>query len=106
MNKLFATALSLLLVGPLAWAWPHAHRQHGEVVFAGNGCQHCHRIGNAGGHKGPDLSGVGRQLSRKQLRAQILDGGNGMPPFRDVVANADIDDLVAFLRSCRMPVSK
>lgn len=91
----------MLVAAPLACAWPRAHREHGGLLFAGNGCQHCHRIGEAGGHKGPDLSGVGRQMNRKQLRAQILDGGNGMPPFRGVVADADIDDLVAFLHSCR-----
>lgn len=106
MRKMLWVALCLLVACPLACAWPRAHREHGAALFAGNGCQHCHRIGNVGGHKGPDLSAVGKQMNRKQLRVQILEGGNGMPPFRDVVAATDINDLVAFLHSCRTVASK
>ncbi|MGA7343399.1 MAG: cytochrome c [Terracidiphilus sp.] len=69
--------------------------------FVSNGCQHCHSIRNAGGHKGPDLSGVGRIMKKSQIREQIVYGSKAMPAFGSVLFTAAIDDLVAYLRSCR-----
>jgi ubiquinol-cytochrome c reductase cytochrome b subunit len=54
-----------------------------------------------GGHKGPDLTAVGRRLKKEQLRQQIVDGSKRMPPFGDVLQHQELDDLVAYLRSCR-----
>jgi ubiquinol-cytochrome c reductase cytochrome b subunit len=76
-------------------------RDHGAVVFAENGCAHCHAIGNSGGHKGPDLSGVGRRLKVAQIRQQIVEGSKQMPPFGEQLPDADLHDLLAYLRSCR-----
>jgi putative heme-binding domain-containing protein len=38
----------------------------------GAGCIKCHRIGNAGGDIGPDLSSVGTQLDRTRLAESVL----------------------------------
>jgi mono/diheme cytochrome c family protein len=76
-------------------------REHGAELFVASGCRHCHTIRNVGGHKGPDLSGVGRVLSKDKIREQILNGGDQMPPFMDNLEAAEINDLVAYLRSCR-----
>ncbi len=54
-----------------------------------------------GGTKGPDLSGVGRTLSKDQIRTQILQGGHEMPAFADILQKSEVDDLVAYLHSCR-----
>lgn len=54
-----------------------------------------------GGTKGPDLSGVGRLLSKNQIRTQILHGVHQMPPFGEVLRKSEVDDLVAYLHSCR-----
>jgi mono/diheme cytochrome c family protein len=60
-----------------------------------------------GGHKGPDLSGVGRTMSKDKIREQILRGGNEMPSFTDDLQPAEVKDLVAYLRSCReKPIKK
>jgi mono/diheme cytochrome c family protein len=83
-----------------AFASPSA-KQRGATVFADNGCQHCHSIHHDGGTKGPDLSGVGRLLSKTQIRIQILQGGQQMPSFADVLQKSEVDDLVAYLHSCR-----
>jgi len=76
-------------------------RDHGAALFASSGCLHCHSIGDVGGHRGPDLSDVGRTTRKTAIRRQIINGSNIMPPFRDVLAPAEINDLVAYLRSCR-----
>src|SRR5271170_5487665 len=83
-----------------AFASPSARRR-GATVFADNGCRHCHTIRHDGGTKGPDLSGVGRLLSKSQIRIQILQGGHEMPSFKEILHESEVDDLVAYLHSCR-----
>jgi mono/diheme cytochrome c family protein len=76
-------------------------RARGAMVFTDNGCQQCHTIRNHGGKKGPDLSGVGRRLSEAQIRTQVIEGGKQMPPFGEILKDSELDDLVAYLHSCR-----
>jgi mono/diheme cytochrome c family protein len=76
-------------------------KQRGAASFVNNGCQHCHTIRNVGGEKGPDLSGVGRALNKTQIRTQVLQGGREMPSFANILKTAEVDDLVAYLHSCR-----
>jgi len=81
-------------------------RARGAAVFAASGCQHCHTIQNVGGHKGPDLSGVGRRKSKAAMRQQILYGSKVMPAFEDVLEPGELNDLIAYLRSCRAKPAK
>ncbi|MBB5339928.1 c-type cytochrome [Tunturiibacter gelidoferens] len=76
-------------------------KQRGAAIFVDNGCQHCHTIRKVGGIKGPDLSGVGHTLNKAQIRTQILKGGREMPSFADILKATEVDDLVAYLHSCR-----
>ena len=97
----------VLAAGSQALASSQSHRAHGAAVFAANGCGHCHTINKVGGHKGPELSGVGRVMSKTKIREQILHGGNEMPPFTDDLGAVEVNDLVAYLRSCRQkPIKK
>ncbi|MBB5329742.1 mono/diheme cytochrome c family protein [Edaphobacter lichenicola] len=75
-------------------------------MFVNNGCQHCHTIRGQGGEKGPDLSGVGRTLNKTQIRTQITQGGRQMPSFGEILKVSEVDDLVAYLHSCRDKKSK
>jgi mono/diheme cytochrome c family protein len=91
----------------MAMASSRSHREHGAQVFAANGCRHCHTIANVGGHKGPDLSSVGRTAKKDAIRKQIVYGSKIMPAFGDMLSPAEVDDLVRYLRSCRAkPVPK
>jgi mono/diheme cytochrome c family protein len=81
-------------------------KQDGAALFVDNGCQHCHAIHRNGGDKGPDLSGIGRKLNKTQIRTQILQGGRQMPPFGEILKESEVDDLVAYLHSCRDKQSK
>jgi mono/diheme cytochrome c family protein len=106
--KGWLAGLCLLLAAvSQAFASSQGQRDRGAAVFAANGCGHCHSIHKVGGHKGPDLSGVGRSLSKSRIREQILHGGNEMPAFVDDLETHEVDDLVVYLRSCReKPVRK
>jgi mono/diheme cytochrome c family protein len=100
--RLWLPAVCLCLAaGSNAFGSSQNQREHGAELFVASGCRHCHTIRNVGGHKGPDLSGVGRALSKDKIRAQILNGGDQMPPFTDDLETAEVNDLVAYLRSCR-----
>jgi mono/diheme cytochrome c family protein len=95
-------ALLLLLVPVLpASASSKAQRAHGAEVFSSSGCQHCHAIRNVGGHKAPDLSGVGRTKDEAAIRTQIVGGSKAMPAFGEILQPGELDDLVAYLRSCK-----
>ena len=85
---------------PLAWA-RGSPPARGAEVFAANGCLHCHSIGGVGGHRGPDLSDVGKRRSKTAIREQIVRGSKVMPAYGDVLTRVQIDDLVRYLRSCR-----
>ena len=75
--------ITLLLVAcaSFALASSRGNRVRGAAVFEVSGCQHCHTIRSAGGHKGPDLSGIGRRRSKPAMRQQIVYGGKQMPAF-------------------------
>jgi mono/diheme cytochrome c family protein len=94
-------AFTLIAVAPRAQASSRSQRAHGADVFNTNGCLHCHTMGNQGGNKGPNLSDAGRKIAPQAMRKQIEEGGKGMPAFRDVIEPKDLDDLIAYLRSCK-----
>jgi len=111
--KLLTPALLLFLAAaaslPACAAPPSPQddqRARGALVFADTGCRHCHTIRNVGGTKGPDLSGVGRRRSEGQIRAQVIEGSKTMPPFGEVLKESELDDLVAYLHSCRDKTKK
>ncbi len=91
---------------PATHASSRSEREHGAELFKSSGCVHCHTIDGTGGNKGPDLSSVGRVASTTVIRKHIVDGGKSMPAFGEVLQPNEIDDLVAYLRSCRAKPKK
>lgn len=80
--------------------------EHGAELFNSNGCVHCHTIGKTGGTKGPNLSSVGRVATPAAIRKQIVEGGKGMPAFGEVLQPNELEDVIAYLRSCRAKPQK
>jgi mono/diheme cytochrome c family protein len=102
-----ALAFSLAIISFLPAFASSADKDRGRTVYANNGCQQCHTMRqDCGGTKGPDLSGIGRSLNKDQIRTQILHGGHEMPPFANVLQKSEVDDLVAYLHSCRNKKTK
>jgi mono/diheme cytochrome c family protein len=106
MKVLPLIAASIVSFSCLAFASSRSQRAHGAQVFADTGCTHCHSIKNVGGHKGPDLSGVGRRKSKAELQQQIVYGDKVMPAFGDDLEPGDLKDLIAYLKSCRQKPAK
>lgn len=73
----------------------------GPTLFRERGCEHCHEIRGVGGHKGPDLSGVGRRLKDAAIERQIVSGGDAMPAFGEALPAEEIAALVKYLDRCR-----
>lgn len=98
-----ACSIAILIVvnRPVAYASNGDSRDRGAIVFHTRGCERCHSITGVGGDRAPDLSSVGQRRGAGQIKKQILKGGNGMPPFKDVLTEGEVKDLVAFLTSCR-----
>ncbi len=99
--RLWLALVAVLICSNVCLAASRGQRARGNDVFAASGCAHCHTIRNSGGHKGPDLSGVGRRLTEEQMRKQIVWGSKIMPAFGDVLEETELTDLLAYLRSCR-----
>ena len=106
MKLLLSAGIGILALSSFAFASSRSERAHGAAVFSDSGCQHCHSIRNVGGHKGPDLSGVGRRKSEAELRQQIVYGSKVMPAFGDDLEPGDLKDLIAYLKSCRQKPAK
>jgi mono/diheme cytochrome c family protein len=106
MRQSFAIGIVVLAFSSLALASSRNQRAHGAAVFNESGCRHCHAVGGVGGHKGPDLSDVGRRKSKTAMRRQIVYGSKVMPAFGDDLDPDELRDLIAYLRSCREKPTK
>ena len=78
----------------------------GAILFRDQGCAHCHGEGGIGGPKAPALLGIwnNKLLTPAKLTDRIMNGGQKMPPFSDSLTDAEIAQLVAYLRARRKPV--
>lgn len=105
-SGLFIASFFVAIASTSAVAATRAQREHGAQVFNANGCLHCHTMGNTGGTRGPNLSGIGRTARPEEMRKQIVQGGKGMPAFGEVLQPNELDDLIAYLRTCRAKPKK
>ncbi len=79
-----------------------AASQSGAQLFQLQGCVACHRVNNAGGTVGPELSGEGLKGRTKewlitQIRNPKEHNPNTIMPFFAALSNKDVDTLVAYL---------
>lgn len=78
----------------------------GKAVFEAQNCNTCHSTG-ADRIMGPGLKGVfsrpklanGKKPSEETVSAVIDQGGNGMPPYKDMLKPSEKADLIAYLKS-------
>jgi mono/diheme cytochrome c family protein len=83
-----------------------AAEQAGAVLFRDKGCAYCHGVGGIGGKKAPSLIDLRKNKlwPPAKITAQILNGGQKMPPFADSLTDAQVAELVAYLRAKLRPV--
>ena len=77
----------------------------GKEVF--EQCSVCHNSDSAEKKMGPGLKGEfkkdkmanGKAPTEPNVRALINAGGNGMPPYSDMLTDAEKNDLIAYLKT-------
>ena len=67
------------------------------ALISSHGCTTCHNFGAGGGSVGPDLSKGAPNPDPAAIKAQIENGGGGMPPFKDAFTDAEINQIVDFI---------
>jgi cytochrome c len=78
----------------------------GKTVFDGQ-CAVCHNADSTVKKLGPGLKGLlkraklvdGKAMTEANVRALIDAGGNGMPPFKEMLNASQKDDLIAYLKT-------
>lgn len=100
-----AAVVGVLLCAAAVPGAAESREQRGAELFQKKGCLHCHAMNGVGGHKGPNLSGVGKRLKPAAIQKQILDGGLTMPSFDTALSADEVKDLVAYLRKCRKDIA-
>ena len=77
----------------------------GKEVF--DQCSVCHNADSEETKVGPGLKGLfkhaklasGKPVNEANVRAQINDGGNGMPAYADQLSDQEKNDLIAYLKT-------
>ena len=77
----------------------------GKAVF--EQCGVCHNPDSDEKKMGPGLKGLfkkakmvnGKAPSEANVKAKIDEGGNGMPPYKDMLSDQEKDDLIAYLKT-------
>ncbi|HYA16941.1 MAG TPA: cytochrome c [Bryobacteraceae bacterium] len=79
----------------------------GKGVFDQN-CAVCHNADSADVKMGPGLKGLfkpgyklksGGAANDASVRAKIDAGGNGMPSYKDILSDAEKNDVLAYLKT-------
>lgn len=102
MRRLFL--ISILLAGR---AFGEGDAAKGKELF--QTCAGCHNVNNDARKMGPSLRSLfgrvtlrnGKHADDENVRTIVLDGYNGMPPFRYSFRPEEIDDLMAYLHTLK-----
>jgi cytochrome c len=109
-SRLLASCLGLALSLSFALAQGKVKSQPGDpvkgkAVFAQ--CAVCHNADSTEKKMGPGLKGLfhkpklvsGKKVTEETVLARINAGGNGMPAYKDMLTDAERNDLMAFLKT-------
>lgn len=99
---LFAT---LALPTPALAAKKDDDAKAGAALYRDKGCAYCHGANAGGTKKGPSLLELptDKSWTDAKITDQILNGGSKMPPFRDSVTDAEVGELISYLRAKSKP---
>ncbi len=60
-------------------------------------CYRCHGDRGEGTHRGPSLTHAGKTIPHDLFISTVLDGRNNMPPFRSVLTEDEIRQIIDWL---------
>ena len=97
--------VALAAGGKVLLGAPKGDAAKGKVVF--EQCAVCHNADSDEKKMGPGLKGLykkdklanGKKPSDATIKDKIDQGGNGMPPYKDMLSDQEKDDLIAFLKT-------
>ncbi len=77
----------------------------GKAVF--EQCAVCHSAESTAKGMGPGLKGLFKRskmadrkpMNEANVRSKIDAGGNGMPPYKEMLSSKEKDDLIAYLKT-------
>jgi cytochrome c len=103
--RVLAIAAVLAISGKVMLSAQKGDAAKGKVVF--EQCAVCHNADTDEKKMGPGLKGLyqkdkmanGKKPSDATVLAKINEGGNGMPPYKDTLSDAEKDDLIAYLKT-------
>jgi len=104
-------SVTMLFAGAILLAGSNLYAQKGDAakgkeVF--DQCSVCHNADSTDAKIGPGLKGLFKKdkmstADKKPTDANILqkinEGGNGMPPYKDVLSDTDKANLIAYLKT-------
>jgi len=101
-----AGCFALVLAGPRLFAQKAGDAAKGKDVFDSN-CSVCHNADSDEKKIGPGLKGLfkhdklanGKKVTEANVRAQIDQGGGGMPAYADMLTAEEKTDLLAYLKT-------
>jgi cytochrome c2 len=106
-TRLYACGAIVAVGSIVALAAGKGDAAKGKEVF--NQCAVCHyadstdkKMMGAPGLKGlfkRDKLVNGKKVSEATVREKIEEGGNGMPSYKDMLADGEKDDLIAYLKT-------
>ena len=108
MNRftLLAGCLTLALSSTLAFAGEKkGDADKGKEVF--QQCAVCHNADTTEKKMGPGLKGLfarekmnnGKKPTEANVREKVDEGSNGMPAYKEMLADDEKDDLIAYLKT-------
>jgi quinohemoprotein ethanol dehydrogenase len=68
----------------------------GATVWSDN-CAGCHGADGGGANGGPNLVGNEQAMDPERVRAQVTNGGGGMPAFKDTLSEQQISDVSVYV---------
>jgi mono/diheme cytochrome c family protein len=79
--------------------------EKGKAVF--QQCGVCHNADSDQKKMGPGLKGLskkdklanGKKLTDANIRTQLEEGGHGMPAYKDMLTDAEKNNLIAYLKT-------
>jgi len=103
--RVWAVCGTLLAGSVAAVAAGKGDAAKGKEVF--EQCAVCHNADSTEKKAGPGLKGLfkkdkmvnDKKPTEANVRARIDEGGNGMPPYKDMLSDEEKDDLIAYLKT-------
>jgi cytochrome c2 len=104
-SKVCTLAVALVIASSAALAQKKGDAVKGKEVF--QQCTPCHNADSTDKKMGPGLKGLfakdklnnGKKVTEENVRAQIDEGGNGMPAYKEMLSEDDKTDLIAYLKT-------